>query len=233
MTRTKLAERQLPSYTRGEEIFNMVSHIVGGAFGVISLIVCITMAIIRNNPYSLGGGIVFGLSMILLYTMSSLYHGLVHIMAKKVFQVIDHCSVYILIAGTYTPILLNVIIPASPAAGIFWLTFVWLLAAVGITLKAVDLNRFKTTSFVIYLLMGWSIIFAVPSLIKSVGSFGGVIGLRGPVAFALLLGGGIVYTIGFVFFCIGSKKRYIHSVFHLFVLLGSILQFLYIAIYVM
>ena len=103
MTRTKLCDRILPDYTRGEEIFNMVSHIVGGAFGIAALATCVVRAFIHGGAYEVVSAFIYGFSMILLYTMSSVYHGLKPEAAKKVMQVIDHCTVFILIAGTYTP----------------------------------------------------------------------------------------------------------------------------------
>ncbi|MBQ7381288.1 MAG: hemolysin III family protein, partial [Clostridia bacterium] len=108
MTRTKLKDRKLPDYTRGEEIFNMVSHIVGGALGVVAVTLCVIFAAIRHNVWGVVGGAIYGATLIILYTMSSIYHGLSpKLTAKKVFQVIDHCSIFVLIAGTYTPIALS------------------------------------------------------------------------------------------------------------------------------
>lgn len=107
MKRTKLDDRLLPDYTRGEEIFNMVTHIVGAVFGIVALVLCIIFSCLHHNGYGLASGIVYGVSMILLYTMSSIYHGLSpNLKAKKVFQIMDHCSIFVLIAGTYTPVLL-------------------------------------------------------------------------------------------------------------------------------
>ena len=106
MTRTKIRDRLLPIYTKGEEVFNMVTHIVGGAIGIVTLLGCIFIALMNENRLGLVCGIIFGSSMIVLYTMSSIYHGLTTVTSKKVFQIIDHCTIYFLIAGTYTPMLL-------------------------------------------------------------------------------------------------------------------------------
>ena len=104
MKRTKLADRILPTYTKGEEIFNMVSHIVGGVAGIATIVLCSVFAGIRHNTYGVVSGVIFGVSMLFLYTMSSIYHGLKpNSKAKKVFQVLDHCSIFLLIAGSYTP----------------------------------------------------------------------------------------------------------------------------------
>lgn len=230
--RTKLTDRSLPDYTRGEEIFNMVSHIVGGGFGIIALGVCLFVSIKHKNAYSIVGSCIYGVSMIMLYTMSSVYHGLRHELAKKVFQVIDHCTIYVLIAGTYTPILLCTVRPFNPTTA--WLVFgiVWSFAAIGITLNGIDLKTFRAVSMVLYLGIGWSIVFTFPVLIAQDGWSGIFEMLGGAPGFSLLFGGGLSYTFGSVLYGLGKKKRYAHSVFHLFVVLGSILHFFFIVLYV-
>ena len=223
MTRTKLKDRKLPDYTRGEEIFNMVSHIVGGALGVIALILCVILAALHKNVWGVIGGSIYGLSLILLYTMSSIYHGLSpRLTAKKVFQVIDHCSIFVLIAGTYTPIALSSLRAYSPILG--WTIFgaIWALAALGITLNAIDLKKYSVFSMICYLFMGWLVVFAAKPTYLALG-------LR---AIALLLAGGISYTVGAVIYVACRKKRYGHSIFHLFVVLGSFLHFLCILLYI-
>ena len=141
--RTKLADRQLPNYTRGEEIFNMVSHIVGAAAGVVVLVMCVIRAALNHNIYGVLSSVIYGTTMIMLYTMSSIYHGLKNGIAKKVFQVIDHCTIYLLIAGTYTPIALSAIRSISPVLG--WTLFIieWALAVLAITLTAIDLRNLE------------------------------------------------------------------------------------------
>ena len=152
--RTKLKDRSLPVYTKGEEIFNMVSHIVGGAIGIAALVLCIVRSAVRHNGYGLAGSIVFGVSMIVLYTMSSVYHGLREGTAKKVMQVLDHCTIYLLIAGTYTPILLSAMRPIDPVASWVLLGVVWGLSAVAITLTAIDLKKYSVFSMICYIGMG-------------------------------------------------------------------------------
>ena len=222
MTRTKLADRVLPDYTRGEEIFNMTSHIVGGGLGVIATILCVIFAALHHNLWGIVGGAIYGASMIILYTCSSVYHGLKPNTAKKVMQVLDHCTIYLLIAGTYTPILLSAIRPISPvwAWGIFAL--VWGLAAVASVFTAIDLKKYAKLSMICYIGMGWCIVLATKVTIEAIALPG----------LLLLLGGGIAYTVGAVLYGLGKKHRYIHSVFHLFVVLGSLLQFLCILLYV-
>lgn len=212
MTRTALKSRVLPSYTKGEEIFNSVSHIVGGVIGLVTLVLSIIKAVGENDVVALACGIVFGISMICLYTISSLYHALPHGTAKKVFQVLDHCTIYLLIAGTYTPILLCALIRIKPVAA--WITFgvVWGLAILSIVLNAIDLKKYKMFSMIGYIGIGWAIIFSIKSVSIALGSVG----------FWLLLGGGIFYTIGTIFYKIGANKKYFHAIFHVFVLIGSI-----------
>ncbi len=216
MKRTKLSDRLLPDYTKGEEIFNMVTHIVGGGLGVIALCLCIIVAAIHRNTAGILSGIVFGVSMISLYTMSSIYHGLHSGTAKKVFQILDHCTIYFLISGTYTPLLICGLRPISPIT--CWVTFglVWALTALAVTLTAIDLEKYKLFSMICYLGMGWCIIFSIRTT---------YIALK-PLFFWLLLSGGILYTLGAVLFKIGSKVRYFHSIFHIFVLLGSVCHIL-------
>lgn len=222
MKRTALCDRLLPDYTRGEEIFNFVSHIVGGGVGVIALILCVVRSALHLDPWAVVGSAIYGASLIALYTMSSVYHALTHTMAKKVFQVLDHCTIYFLIGGTYTPVLFCSIRPVSPVWA--WVIFglVWGLAAMAATFTAIDLKKYSVLSMICYIGMGWCIVIAAPTAIKAI-PFAGLM---------WLLAGGIAYTVGAVFYGFGRKCRYIHSVFHLFVVLGSILQFVCIFFYV-
>ncbi len=223
MTRTKLKDRRLPDYTRGEEIFNMVSHIVGGALGVVALTLCVIFGAIRHNVWGVVGGAIYGATLIILYTMSSLYHGLhPNLMAKKVFQVIDHCSIFLLIAGTYTPIALSSLRAYSLALG--WVVFgiIWALAALGITLNAIDLKKYKTFSMICYLFMGWLVLFAAKPTYLALGL----------PAIVFLLAGGVSYTVGAIIYMVCKKKRYAHSIFHIFVVIGSLLHFFCILFYV-
>lgn len=227
MKRTKLRDRSLPDYTRGEEIFNMVSHIVGAAFGIVACATCVVKAFICSGAYEITAAFIYGMSMILLYTMSSLYHGLHNGTAKKVFQIIDHCTIFILIAGTYTPVALCALRKLSPAMG--WTVFgvVWGISALGIVLNAIDLKKYSKLSMVLYILLGWCIILTGKTAIEAMGL---------PCLIFMLLGG-VSYTVGAIFYGVGGKKkkplRYMHSVFHIFVVLGSILQYFGILFYIM
>ncbi len=224
MMRTKLSDRKLPDYTKGEEIFNMVSHIAGGAVGVVALTLCVVFAAIHRNVYGVVSGAIYGATMIILYAMSSIYHGLKpHLMAKKVFQVIDHCSIFLLIAGTYTPFALCSLREYSASLG--WIIFgvIWASAVLGIVLNSIDIKKYAKFSMVCYLVMGWCIVLAGKQTYLALG----------PAGFALLVAGGLLYTIGAIFYGFGKKRKYIHSVFHVFVVLGSIAHFLCILLYVM
>ena len=224
MTRTKLADRILPTYTQGEEIFNMVSHIVGGALGIVATVLCVIFAAIHRNVYGIISGAIFGTTMILLYTMSSIYHGLKpERKAKKVMQILDHCSIFLLIAGSYTPFCLCTLREYNTAIG--WTVFgiIWGFAILGIVLNSIDLKKYKIFSMICYLVMGWCIIVKVNVLPQLLGMTG----------FWLLISGGIVYTIGAILYGVGKKHKYIHSVFHLCILIANLLQFLCILLYVM
>ena len=223
MTRTALKNRILPDYTKAEEIFNMVTHIVGGGIGVIVLVSCLLKAIFFGNVWGIVTSAIYGTSMIVLYCVSSVYHGLKHEMAKKVMQVIDHCTIYLLIAGTYTPILLCSIRTVSPFWGWGLFAFVWGLAALAATLTAIDLKKYSAFSMVCYILMGWCIVAATKVALATIDKQG----------LALLLAGGIAYTVGAVLYGMGKKVRFMHSVFHIFVVLGSLLQYLSIILYVL
>ena len=208
-------DRKMPDYTRGEEIFNMVSHIVGAAFGVAALVLTVVFASLNQDPWTVVGSSIYGGSMILLYTVSSVYHGLHLNMGKRVMQVLDHCSIYLLIAGTYTPIVLGPIRESSPAWGWSLFGVVWGCAVLGIVFNAIDMKRFEKISMVLYLGMGWCVVMAAKPAILAVG-------LEGMLWILL---GGIVYSIGAILYGLGVKHRYMHSVFHIFVGAGSILQF--------
>ncbi len=222
MTRTKLADRILPDYTVVEERMNMISHIVGGGLGVVALVLCVILSALHRDPWGVVGSAIYGASLIMLYTASSVYHGLRPGMGKKVMQVIDHCTIYFLIGGTYTPILFCSIRPVSPAWA--WVLFgiVWGLAAMAATLTAIDLKKYAVLSMACYIGMGWSILLAAKTAIEAI-----------PLPGLLwCLAGGISYTVGAILYGLGKKRRYMHSIFHLFVVLGSVMQFICIFFYV-
>ncbi len=221
LKRTKLADRQLPNYSTGEEIMNTVTHIVGGAMGVAALTMCVMLAAQNRNIYGVIGSSIYGFCMIALYSVSSVYHGLRPGMGKKVMQVIDHCTIYFLICGTYTVIALSAIRPIYPELGWLLLGFEWIMAIIATVLTAIDLKQYRVFSMICYIGMGWAIIPFAKVVMQVLTKPG----------FYLLLAGGIAYTIGAVLYGIGSKKKWMHSVFHIFVDIGSLLQFLCVAMY--
>lgn len=223
MRRTKLKDRILPDYTKGEEIFNMTSHIVGAVVGIVAVIFCVIMAASHNNLYGIVSSSIYGATMIILYTMSSVYHGLSpKLTSKKVLQVLDHCTIFLLIAGSYTPFALCTFREYNEITG--WTIFgiIWAAAILGIVLNSIDLKKYNVFSMICYLAMGWVIIFKANLLPM-------LLGINGVI---LLVAGGIAYTIGAIIYGFGKKHRYMHSIFHLFILLGSILHFFCILFYV-
>ena len=223
MERTKLKDREIPYYTKGEEIFNMVTHIVGAGLGLAGMVLCIIFAAIHGNAVGVVSSVIFGISLIFLYTMSSLYHGISREKtAKKVFQIFDHCSIFLLIAGTYTPFALCTIRETEPATGWFIFSVIWSFAILGITLNAIDLKKFKIFSMICYIFMGWFAVFKIGLLIERLTIPG----------FILLLSGGILYTIGAVLYGLGKKKKWIHSVFHIFTVLASVCHILCVILFV-
>lgn len=215
MTYQKLITEPMPKYSLGEEIFNYVSHIVGGAIGIFIVVFCSIYGGINHigglNILSL---IVFGVTTICLYTMSSLYHGLKpNSLSKRIFRIFDHCTIYLLIAGTYTPIC--VIGLKNTSYCYIILLIEWLGAAIGVTLNALDMNNkyVKIISMILYIILGWGII-AIPGAVKLLSNY----------QFLMILLGGIGYTIGVIFFSLGSKKKWFHSIFHIFCCIGTILQ---------
>ncbi len=223
MKRTPLSERVLPNYTRGEEIANMTTHIVGGALGVILLFLTVVISAFNRDIWGVAASFIYGISMIALYTVSSVYHGLKPGFAKKVMQVIDHCTIYLLIAGTYTPILLVAMRPEYPVLA--WVVFgaEWALAAFAATFTAIDHNKYKKLSMVFYILMGWFIVLCFKQTVE-------VLTVAGML---WILFGGISYTIGAVLYGIGKKNPIYHTVFHVFVVIGTLLQAIGILFYVL
>ena len=217
---TKPHRIAIPRYTLGEELINSISHGVGAGLGITALVLCIVKSCSPLDGYKLASSIVFGLTTILLYLMSCLYHALKVNRAKRVFRVIDHCTIFLLIAGTYTPYTLNTLRGVTG-----WVLFgiVWGVGILGIVLNAVSLKKFAKLSVACYIALGWVVIFASKELIASLDRGG----------LWLLLAGGIAYTVGAVLYGIGAKKRYFHSIFHFFCLIGTALHFFSIYFYVL
>lgn len=211
-------KRQGKSYSSMEELFNALTHGFGTAVAIAGLVLMIVFSVRAGDGWRLASSIVYGTTMIILYLMSTLYHAISLPGPKRVLRVLDHCSIYLLIAGTYTPFTLVVL-----RGQLGWWLFagVWTLTALGIILNAIDIHKFKWVSMALYLAMGWCILFAWKPIRAAL-----------PLqALILLLCGGLAYTGGVVFYTLKSKM-YMHGVWHLFVLLGSVLHYLCILLYI-
>lgn len=205
-------------YTLGEEIANSITHGIGAGLSVAALVLLIVKSVADGAGLLLLSALFFGIALLVEYLMSTMYHAIAHEGAKRVFKVLDHSCIYLLIAGTYTPYCLVTLLPQ----GGFWLfLIVWAMALIGIAFEAFWTFRPRWVSAVIYIVMGWCIIAFMPALYATLD----------PVGFWLLLAGGLSYTLGAVFYVL-KKVRFMHSVFHVFVLAGSILQFFSIYLFV-
>ena len=201
-------------YSKGEEIFNGVTHIVGGGIGIIFLIIGTIIASIKGDSLDILALVIYGVSMIILYSMSSIYHMLNLNKGKAVFQILDHCTIYLLICGTYTPYIL---VSLRNLTGFIILAIVYGVSILGIVLNATMMKKLpvKIFSYISYLGIGWCVVFIIFDLIEAISLS----------SFIFLLLGGLAYTSGMIFYALGRKKKWFHSIWHIFVLLGSILQF--------
>lgn len=209
----------LPSYTLSEELINSISHGIGAGLSVAALVLCIVQAAVNGSVWGVVGASIYGASLVMLYCMSTLYHAITNKTARKVFRVFDHTSIFFLIAGTYTPITL---VTLNGALG--WVIFgiVWTAAVLGIVLNSISVEKFKKFSMICYVAMGWAIVIGMKQIIEKMPRNG----------FIFLLIGGILYTVGIIFYAL-KKYRYMHSVWHIFVLAGSICQFFCVYLYVL
>jgi len=195
-----------------EEVFSAITHGIGIILGIIGLILLLNFAGRNGNALKEVGFTVFGVSVILSYLVSTLYHSLIFTKAQKVFKILDHCSIYVLIAGTYTPFAL---IALKGQSGIALFVIVWIFAILGIILKSLFIHRFMKLSLVLYLFMGWLVVFEAKPLFRSMP-------IQGIFFLAL---GGLFYTSGVAFYLL-KKLPFHHSIWHIFVLCGSICHFL-------
>lgn len=221
MKRTKLKDRVLPNYSTGEEIMNTVTHIVGGVLSIAALVLCVVFAALHRNVYGIVSSAIYGASLIALYTVSSVYHGMPAGTGKKVMQIVDHCTIYFLIAGTYTVMALSALRRMYPAIGWGIFFFEWIMAIFATVLTAIDLKKYNVLSMICYIGLGWAIIPFARQTLEAVTLPG----------FLFLLFGGIAYTVGAILYGLGTKKKWMHSVFHIFVVLGSVLQFFAVLLY--
>ena len=209
-------EKIVRAQTRREELANTLSHGLGALLALAGAVPLLVRGLAAGSAKTALSLTAYGFSLVLLYTASAVYHGVRNPDVKRVLRVMDHCSIFVLILGTYIPMSLLVV---GGRTG--WLLFLTntTLAVVGITLNAIDLKRFDKLSLALYALMGWLVVLALRGIMEALP----------PAGLALLVSGGVAYTAGIIFY--KSQRHYMHFVWHLFVLAGSILQYICIAMY--
>lgn len=210
---TRIQALCLPDYTFDEELLNCLTHAAGAVLGLVGLVICLNRLLPAGAVGPAVPMAVFCLAMVLLYTNSALYHGWELTRAKQVFQVLDHCTIFLLIAGTYAPFTMMVM---GGLTGFCIMAAVGAVSVLGIILNLIDMKKYKKISMACYLLTGWCIILAYPAIAAALSSS----------ELLMLVGGGVVYTVGAGLYGLGVKVRYMHTVWHLFVLAGSLLHFL-------
>ncbi len=212
-------------YTLGEEITNSIIHGVGVTLSIAALTLLIVFGVQAHDGWVLGAAIVYGVSLMLEYAASTLYHSFPWPRAKHVFKILDHAGIYLLIAGTYTPFTLVTLRDATLGpvdhVGLWLFGVVWAFTVVGISVEAAWAYRPRWVSAVVYLVMGWLVVVAIQPLVASIA----------PAGLWLLVAGGLCYTVGTVFYVL-RRVPYMHAVWHVFVLAGSILHFLAVLMYV-
>jgi hemolysin III len=203
--------RSVRPFTLGEEIFHSITHGIGSGLSIAGLTLLVVLAALYGDVYQIVGFSVFGVSLVVLYLSSTLYHGLQHPKTKRIFKVFDHSSIYLLIAGSYTPFLL---VALRGTAGWILLVVVWAIALFGITLKVLFIDRFQILSVITYLLMGWLCVFVFREMLINI-----------PIAGIIwLAAGGVLYTVGVIFYAM-QKIPYMHAIWHFFVMGGSICHY--------
>lgn len=213
----KKERRKVNNQSTGEEIANAISHGIGAGLGIAGTVVAIVTAAIHRGPMEVVAVSLYGASLIILYLISTLYHSITAYGGKRVFQILDHCTIFLLIFGTYIPVCLSLI---KGAAG--WVLFGIIAGCtvLGIVFNAINMKRWKTLSLVLYVVMGWAVVFSGKTVVAKVPVMGLV----------FLLGGGLAYTLGIIFYRM-KKWKFTHFIWHLFVLAGSILHYFFILFY--
>jgi hemolysin III len=211
MVKMNSEEQGRRALTLGEEIFNSITHGIGALLSIAALVILVVFASLHGDAWHIVSFAIFGASLVVLYTSSTLYHSFTGEKVKNVFGRFDHASIFLLIAGTYTPILLTTL--RGPMG---WTLFaiIWGTAITGVVIRSIYLTRFRKLMVAIYLIMGWMFVFALKSVIAHLPA----------VSLWLLFAGGITYSIGVIFYA-WRKLPYGHGIWHLFVLGGSILHF--------
>ena len=209
--------KKFNSQSLGEEIANAISHGVGTLLAIAATVVLIVRACLYGTPIGIVCACLYGTAMILLYCFSTLYHSITNQSAKKVFQIFDHCSIFLLILGTYIPIVLTML-----GGAVGWTIFgiITGLTVLGIVFNSIDLVRWHKISLVLYVLMGWTVVGFGPAVLRVLPKEGLI----------WLVGGGILYTVGIIFYVM-KKHKYMHFIWHLFVLGGTIMHYIFIFLY--
>jgi hemolysin III len=213
-----MKKQAAPAYSLGEEMVHAITHGVGALASVVGCVLLLIKAALGGSAVALVSAAIYGASLIILYTMSTLYHSLTNQRAKRVFRVFDHCTIFLLIAGTYTPYLL---LTLGGTLGLVIFCILWGMTILGIVLNAVNLERFKRFSMICYVVMGWCIVVVIKPVVLALGAAGTI----------LMVAGGLLYTIG-IFFYRQKQIKYMHAVWHLFVFAASFLHYLSVLLYV-
>lgn len=222
----KLQEVKLMNYSRTEDTVNSITHLLGVPLGIVTLVLCVNRSLASNSKWGIAVSIIYGISMILLYSGSAFYHGVKPGKLKKVLRVVDHCMIFLLISGSLTPYALIAMRPEHPAWCWSSIAFAWGSAIFGIICTTINQEKFKTVQMILYISIGWVLVLGIkPMLSVFSGEF--------RMGLILLFVGGGLYTVGAILCGIGKKLPYFHAVFHGFVLAGSIVQFLSVYNYVL
>ena len=222
-------EVNIPKYSLAEELLNAISHGLGAVFGIVALVLMLLKTCPGGDPFAIASSIIYGLSLIILFTISCFYHSLAKNNGKIVLRILDHDMIYILISGTYTPYMLvalrqyNVWNLGTGTVAYLMFALVYVFCIVGAVFNSINIKKYAKLSMACYIVSGWIVVSALPVLWNIITPWGVL----------LLLFGGIVYTIGAVLYGIGHKKKYFHSLFHLFVLIGAVLMFISVYCFVL
>lgn len=211
-----LSKVKIPQYSLGEELVNSISHGVGAGLAIAGLVLCLVKA---GTAHGAAAVAIYGALTIVLYVISCIYHALSpRLLGKKVMRILDHINVMLMVAGTYMPICLSLL--WGTAVG--WVAFgiVWLITIISVVFNALDVDRYQGVSVICNLLLGWGSLALLPWLVCPPEGI-----------FIFLIGGGAVYSLGSVLYVIGARKKYMHCIFHFFVLAASILHFFFIYLY--
>ena len=219
---SRLDSIKLVDYSRKEDWVNSITHIIGAVFALVVTILCVARGITLNRVDYVVLSLIYGITMLSVFVCSSVYHGLRPNKAKKVMRVVDHAMINFMIVGTITPYMVLAVAPLNPIMGWTLLIACWVAAITAVVITFTLFNKTKVIQMVLYMVIGWSSFMTVFVLWKHFSKD----------AIFLMVTGGIAYTIGAILYGIGRKKRYIHAVFHIFIILGAILHFLGLYLYV-